>query len=258
MFSKQLGIKRALVASALAAAVAMGASAVNANIVTYGAQNPNGSGMNAFATFTVGTNGIGVTLTNTTPSTGSDAQEIYGVEFTVVDNNGNPITINTAPTYGVSGTEVSLEQPGGKNTNWLINTATAPNKTISQPSDLSKEWRSLLGSDTGQLTLEVATSKPNDLVIAPPPSPNNYGSAGGLNSAYQHNPQLLSGVTFTLNVPGLSGLDTVQDVTILYGTGPSSTSTTFFPNGVPTPEPATMGMLAVGGLGLLFGRRKRA
>ncbi len=259
--SKHLPISRSrgpigwLLATATAAALSIAAIGQNARATTisYGVVNPAGSGLDAYAVFNLSQTGIAVTFENTTSSTTSDMQEIYGVDFTVLDAAGNQVSIGTPSIAGVTGTEVSLEPVNG---DFLINTSSAPNKTITSNSDLSKPW--LVSSpSTGVVNLTIDTSKPNDMIIAAPPSPENYGSSGGLNSVYQHNPSLLSGATFTLDIGGLLPTDTIGDVTLLYGTGPTSATTVPFNNGTPTPEPSVLAFLGMGAIGSLMLMRKR-
>ena len=249
------GAGRWLLAAAAIAGLSVAAVGQNARatVISYGAVNPAGSGLDAYAVFNVSSGGIAVTFNNYSPSTTSDTQEIYGVDFEVLDAAGNPVSIGSPAVTAVTGTEVTLEDTSG---NFLINTASAPNKTITSNSDLSKPW--LVSSpSTGVVDLTIDTSKPNDMIIAAPPSPDNYGSSGGLNSVYQHNPSLLSGATFTLDISGLSPTDTIGDVTLLYGTGPTSTSTVPFNNGTPTPEPSVLAFLGMGAIGSLMLTRKR-
>ncbi len=253
--NRSKGAGRWLLAAAVVAGLSVAAVGQNARatVVSYGALNPGGSDLNAYAVFNVSQSNIAVTFENITSNTTSDLQEIYGVDFTVLDAAGNPVSVGSPSISAVTGTEVTLEETNGS---FLINTASDPNKTITSNSDLSKPWL-VSNPSTGVVDLTIDTSKPNDMIIAAPPSPDNYGSSGGLNSVYQHNPSLLSGATFTLDISGLSPTDTIGDVTLLYGTGPTSTTTVPFNNGTPTPEPSVLAFLGMGAIGSLMLTRKR-
>ncbi len=253
-----------LMVAIAAAGLSLAAAGQNAEatVISYGAINPAGSaGFEAYAVFNVSASTIAVTLNNITPSTTSDLQEIYGIDFTVLDSNGSPVSFSSGPTItGASGTEVTLVEDTSKGSptykDYLIGTAGFPNKAITSNTDLSKPWITSSGG-TGEVALTIDTSQPNDMIIAPPPTPNNYGSAGGLNSTTNFNPQLESGATFTLSIGGLASGDTIGDVTLLYGTGPTSTSTVPFNNGTPTPEPSMLAFLGMGAVGSLLMLRKR-
>ena len=253
--NRSKGAGRWLLAAVAVAGLSVAAVGQNARatVISYGAVNPAGSGLDAYAVFNVSSGGIAVTFNNYSPATTSDLQEIYGVDFTVLDSAGNPVSLGTPSIAGVTGTEVTLEAVSG---DYLINTATAPNNTITSNSGLSKPW--LVSSpSTGVVDLTIDTSQPNDMIIAAPPSPDNYGSSGGLHSTANFNPQLYTGATFTLDISGLASTDTIGDVTLLYGTKPKSTSTVPFNNGTPTPEPSVLAFLGMGAIGSLMFMRKR-
>ncbi len=261
--NRSKGAGRWLLAAAAVAGLSVAAVGQNARatVISYGAVNPAGSGgFDAYAVFNVSSGGIAVTFNNYSPATTSDLQEIYGVDFTVLDAAGNPVSVGSPTISAVSGTEVTLVKDTTTSSStykdYLINTATAPNNTITSNSGLSKPW--LVSSpSTGVVDLTIDTSQPNDMIIAPPPSPDNYGSSRGLDSTANFNPQLYTGATFTLDISGLASTDTIGDVTLLYGTTPTSTSTVPFNNGTPTPEPSVLAFLGMGAIGSLMFMRKR-
>lgn len=229
-----------------------------ATVVSYGVINAGGQGLNAYADFNLNAadSTIAVTLNNFSTATTSDTQEIYGIDFSVMSASGSPVSFTSGPTItGASGTEVTLVQDSTSG-DYLINTASALNKTITSNTGLSKPWITS-SSGAGEVALTVDTSKPNDMIIAAPPSDNNYGSAGGLRGTINFNPSLLSGATFTLSLGGLSSGDTIGNVTILYGTGPASTSTVPFNSGSPVPEPSVLAFLGIGAVGSLLMLRKK-
>jgi hypothetical protein len=245
---------RWIMAAVMAAGLSVAAAgqSARATVVSYGAVNPAGTGLAAYAVFNVGTSSISVTVNNYSPATTSDVQEIYGIDFTVFGANGSPVTFTSGPSVtGAVGTEITITQ-ASKGGDYVISST----KAINSPTDLSKPWI-VSTNGTGELSLTVDTSKPNDMIIAPPPQPNNYGSNNGLHSTAEFNPQLESGATFTLDVGGLSSGDTIGNVTLLYGTSPTSTSTVPFINGTPTPEPSVLAFLGMGAVGSLMFLRKK-
>jgi hypothetical protein len=261
--NRSKGAGRWLLAAAAVAGLSVVAVGQNARatVISYGAVNPGGSGLDAYAVFNVSSSGIAVTFNNYSPTTASDVQEIYGVDFTVLDAAGNPASIGSPTISAVSGTEVTLVEDTTKGSatygDYLINTPSAPNKTITSNTELSKSWL-ISNPSTGVVDLTIHTSQPSDMIIAAPPSPDNYGNSSGLNSTTNFNPQLYTGATFTVDISGgLATTDTIGDVTLLYGTGPTSATTVPFNNGTPTPEPSVLAFLGMGAIGSLMLMRKR-
>ena len=114
-----------------------------------------------------------------------------------------------------------------------------------------------LRTTDGQLDLHVLDLQgvtPSRTIVGPPDGSNTYGSANGSIAGNKpHNPFLAENATFEIDVPGVtsrSGITHVTfDVTFGFGGDPGDTIT--------VAEPTTMGLIALGGLGVLLRRRSR-
>ncbi|NNM88017.1 MAG: hypothetical protein HKL95_05825, partial [Phycisphaerae bacterium] len=237
-------------ALAAATAIGFGTHLSRANTVVYSISGVNGgdgtTGGNALSAnfvFTISSGQVSVQINNTTPNTASDGEEIYGLSFDLTNSLGQSVSVGGAPAYTLTdGTEVTITNVGTHSSqDWKITSSTSVNQN-----NMSKPW--IMSGSGNQVTMSVDTSKPNDLVIAPPPNPNDYGSAGGLNSVYQHNPSLLSGATFNLSIANALSGDKISNVIVAYGTGPSYV--TADPHGgTPLPEPAALSLFSIPAIG---------
>lgn len=243
-------------AAATAAALALAvfgiiAAPARGGTVTYATTNLNAgdgtgaSALNANFIFAISSGDVSVQINNTTANTASDAEEIYGLSFNLTDAHGNAVTLPVTPGYTLTnGYEVSLSENGkGRSARFNSSTPIPVNELT-----MSKPWLTAGSGDT--VFLHVGTSKPNDMVIAPPPNSGDYGNLGGLNSVLQHNPSLVSGVTFNLDIPNAAANDVISNVVVQYGTTPDTTD----PHAVP--EPASL-VVSASGVGALLLRRRR-
>ncbi|MDA8377625.1 MAG: hypothetical protein M0Z50_11340 [Planctomycetia bacterium] len=157
---------------------------------------------------------VTVTITNTSAPL-SAMEAIYGVKFSLQNFIGEPLTINNATTVG---NEISIASNGTYTSSGPYSNNDSSSNTLANP------WQ--LSGTGSYYSLEVGSEQPHDLVIGPANSRDDYSSANGSVAGNgSHNPFLASGAVFTLNDTGNAITSLTQlsgDVTVLYGTGPSS------------------------------------
>lgn len=205
------------------------AAAANAAIITY--QTPAGSTLDgkpvsAQATFTTGLNQVVISMMNTQANPTSVIQCLSDLGF----------TISTGQTVGTLSSSSGLER------------SIAGNGTFTNGSNVATGWQ----LETGPLRLHVLGTPigPAHTVIGGPNNSNIYSNANGsIAGNGPHNAFLTGPITFTISVPGVTADSSISAMYFSYGTTEG--------NNVPgqqVPEPATLALLAIGGLTLL---RKR-
>lgn len=233
-------------AAALAAMFAFGASA---NAVTF--QTPIGStvtdgSVDASATFTMGTDGLTLVLTDLLQNPKSSGQTISGISFAVSGAVGSPSltsamgplsTINSGGTY-----------------------------TIPSGSSPLTHWGTTVSPDG---TTTLTGGQPYQLIVGPD-SAGGFTGAGKYSNANNgfdnFNPYVLGSATFDIFLSGVLSNSKISDVVFQFGTQAGSNLVTGVcsvgcPNtSLPaTPLPASLPLLAtgLGVMGLLARRRKR-
>ncbi|HMD53176.1 MAG TPA: PEP-CTERM sorting domain-containing protein [Phycisphaerae bacterium] len=226
-----------LLGMAIAAGINMfSAGSAMATMETFQITNGNvgdGSNLaNASITFNTSANQVQITLNNTS-NTHAAGELLYGVTFTISG-------VTSAPSIaGLSG-----QQETGDSSSYSYG-------SVSSNSSLSSPWTTSINTGVYSLT----GSSADDLVIsAPQASGNPYPSANP--SVFNHTPWLATGATFTLGVSGVSASSTISDATFEFGS--SGSSAQLPASQMPTPEPATLGLMTVGGIALLMKKRKKA
>ena len=230
--------KQALPAIALLV-LGLTASAARADQVFVANTNIAGTGhVNGQVTFQQsGSNLLQITLQNL-QSTSNVGQAISGVQFQIVDAQGNVLNLTGSITaqnnaliqVGSNGSVTSL---GTSATGWGL-TNTRSTFTL-----------------TGLGFRGNGTNPPDELIVGTLNSANGSIAGNGPHNPFIDQSGTFS-VTFSSNLP--VGFQ-IRNVVLLFGTGPSSVP------GVPTgiPEPATMFLLGTGLVGVATRlRRKRA
>ena len=179
------------------------------------------------------------------------------VTVVLTDLEGNPIsagqlisdfmfTLSSAPSSALSTTVTPMDTS-------LVCIGVSPCPTTILP------WG--LTSSGSVVTLDKLATGPSELIIGPGPYTQANGSIDG-NAA--HNPFLDQTATFTFSVPGVTATTGVTAASFSFGTGGND-----IVPGVPggggggggggvVPEPASLGLVAIGGLMLLIGRMRRS
>ena len=197
-----------------------------------GAQSAKDGPVNAQADFTTADDGtVTVVLTDLLANPKSIGQAISDLSF----------TLSTGQTVGTlsssSANERLISGDGTFTDNGLVSTG----------------WNlGTIGSSPTQLWLHVLDTTPKEgpahLIVGPPDGSNLYSAANPSITNGPHEPVLATSALFTLNVPGVTSASTVNSATFSFGTEEGD----FVPG---VPEPATLTLLAMGGLALL--RRKQ-
>ncbi len=196
---------------------------------------------------------LDVTITNnSTPL--SDAELIRNVLFqasngstaitpsgpTTVNLPNGATEINGSDYSSLTTTSVPVGSSGQLNRTWVIGTSSYSTPTGSY-------WN--LAASTG--------GQPTDYV-GPTAGSGNYTNYQDANpSVYQHLPAIAGPVTFGFNIAGLQSTSAISNVYVGYGTSSAITSEPLIPSSSPVPEPAALGLFAVGGLGLLMLKRRK-
>lgn len=223
----------------------------HAAVVTFATPNgatTGGGNVNATAIFTTGTNSIEVVLQNFQADPTSVTQAISAVQFTLSTHQTSATILSS------SGIDRDIASDG----TW-VDGATATSRT---------HWG--VGSLSGGINLDdlLGPGQADELIIGPPltstdPAKNNryYDANGSIKGNGPHNP-FTTGLSadFVLSVPGVTAATTVTTATFQFGTteGSDHVNGTALPNvGTSTPEPASMAIFAVSGVGLLRRRRTK-
>ncbi len=235
------GKKLSYAAAAILAAAAMGTSARADTLFTLGT-NGNNSGT---ADFSISGNTLTLVLTNTDTQTGTgnnnQGNSISGLQF------ATSFTINSILT-GVGNTVDFDTSTTASNVNLLQTDPDDVNPT-------APEWEATFL--TPNHITSLGNGSPDYMIIG----------AGGAPDGNTKNfePYVQTTATFTFNIsdPGLT--PTIGPVTFEFGTGPD-TVTVVPPGGCTgdncntgggVPEPASLSLLGLGGLGLMIRRRNR-
>ncbi|HET6605606.1 MAG TPA: hypothetical protein VFG62_02990 [Rhodopila sp.] len=210
--------------------------------VVYTASGAPVTGINdsAKATFTLGAGTITVTLDELSQYSGqSDVGLLSGISFVV----GPAVSGTTLSSYTYSGL-ASLSSSG------TVTSTTDPGSATHWGTTVSGGTVYLATVGTG-----AAGAQPYDLIIGPNSSGNFSSSYGSVShSVINHLPVVLGEATFVISAPGVTSTTTISDMVFNFGTESGQTLTGKL---VPSPEPASMVVLASGLLGMgVFARRK--
>jgi hypothetical protein len=172
---------------------------------------------------------ITVVLQNLQANPNTVAQDISDFSFELESGSGGTLSSSTGLERTVSG-DGSYADGSAVSTGWAL-TASGSEFTLD-----------VLGTGVG----------PAHTIIGPPDGSNVYSAAGGsIAGNGPHNPFLAGDVTFTISAPGVTASTGVEEVVFSFGTTEGKDV-----DGVPTPEPATLGLLGAGLIGLLLRRRR--
>jgi hypothetical protein len=195
----------------------------------------DGHPIDAKVTFTTGTDSINVLLENFQADPTSVIQNLSGVFFFM------------------SGGETA----GAVTSSSSIPRMIAKDETYSDDAAVDTGWE--LGTLGDALHLHVlgTDAGPGHTLIGPPNASDKYANANGSIAGNKpHNPFLAESATFVLDVPGVTEDSIVLAVIFEYGTSGDTTDTVGEPPLIP--EPATLSLLALGGLLMLNRRRRHA
>ena len=192
----------------------------------------SGGNVDAQAAFTISGTQLTITLTNLEANPGNVGQNISGLTFSLSPNTGE----SSATLSSSSGTERTVNSGG----------------TYSNGSSAATGWKLTAASSDIFLDGLSGTYTPAHTIIGPPTAGLYSNANGSIAGNGPHNPFLEGDVQFVVTVPGMAANTTVDDVVFSFGTTAGSTV-----NGTPTPEPATMSLLAIGGVLAFFKRRNK-
>ena len=203
--------------------------------------------LNVSVVFTPNTSGpLTVQIFNTSIMK-SDAEGVFGVKFGINDGS-SPIvsapTMNQTTLVGQQWNATKKVGGGPPRYTYTMSSSSYMNPQLASP------WLASV-STTGTYAINVDPTKIYDLVIGSPTNASGVTTAGG--SVYERNPTLVTGATFTLDgITGLSTATKITDVVLQYGT--VGLSTPLAPTAIP--EPASLALLALGGVPLLLMRQR--
>jgi hypothetical protein len=189
---------------------------------------------------------LSLDVSNTEANPTGAGQEISGLSFVL--KNGStvltPGTLSSTTSNGAGGPITVLDSSFNATT-----TTTLPGT-----------WQ-LSTSGSSFLLNDLTGGKPANMIIGPGPYTNANSSITG------HAPSLAGTVEFTLSdITGLSASTVLSSVTFYYGTGPDASGLVTCTSGCggpillsggSTPEPASLGIMGLGLLGLGVVARKR-
>ena len=207
---------------ALACGVALQASADTVTFSTPTGATTIGGAVDASATFVTGPGTVTVTLNDLLANPGNVAQLISDLDFTLSNDAATgTLSSSSATQISISGHSGAIGSTGA--TGWVLNGV------------------------SGGLQLDAlgAPTTPSELIIGPGPYTNANGSIDG-NKA--HNPFLDGTAMFTVDVAGVTAATTVTGAVFSFGTT-AGINVTGTPSTTSVPEPATLGLLALGLLG---------
>jgi hypothetical protein len=185
-----------------------------------------GQPVDASATFDITAGQIGITLTNLQANPTSVVQNLSDLSFMVVSGSLDGSTLKSS-----SGNEITVNK----------DSTTSPGGT-----GVSTGWAYTGAGSQGLLDVLGTTIGPAHLIIGPPGPGGVYSNANGsIAGNGPHNPFLDQTASFTITGTGITADSRITGVVFSFGTTEGA-------NHVPAvPEPSTLAIAGLGGLGLL-------